>query len=420
MKRTYNIITLLIACLLLSSCTKAEQPRPFEYRALYTPTNLDAKEWGLKGTNNVDNDWSLWGHNIWKVLGENPPQDVYALIDGKRDTTQYCFSSKHLYESLENWIIDQWGTEGGRFTVMPADNKKVCQCEECQRKGNTIDSATPAVADVLRRLAKRFPKHQFFMTAYHSTKQPPKDKLPENAGVMLSTIDIPMRWDFRENKGFKKFDDMLEAWRMVTPLIYVWDYGRNFDDYLSPYPCLFCMQQRLKYYQERGITGVFVNGSGEDYSTFDDVQTFVLAQLMMDVNTDVEKAVRQFYERFYPELGGIIADYYMKLEFRVRDSNHIIPFYGTIEEEEEAYLDKEEFENFWKKLDKASKGIEGEERQRINRMLTALCYTRLMMHPTEEEKEDIVIMLKDYKSVPRLANYKETKGSLEDLMRKYK
>jgi hypothetical protein len=110
----------------------------------------------------------------------------------------------------------------------------------------------------------------------------------------------------------------------------------------------------------------------------------------------------------------------MKLEFRVRDSNHIIPFYGTIEEEEEAYLDKEEFENFWKKLDKASKGIEGEERQRINRMLTAMCYTRLMMRPTEEEKEDIVIMLKDYKSVPRLMNYKETKGSLEELMKKYK
>ncbi len=57
-------------------------------------------------------------------------------------------------------------------------------------------------------------------------------------------------------------------------------YERNYDDYLSPFPCLLVMQQRLELYRQLGIKGVFVNGSGDDYSAFDDMQTHVLALLL--------------------------------------------------------------------------------------------------------------------------------------------
>ncbi len=410
-----TIYVLSVALLLLASCGKAAKPmaKPFEFRALCTPTNANPKAYGLDSTHNVDNDWSLWGHNLWKVVGDKAPEEVYALIDGKRDKKQFCFSSQKLYSIIDGWIMDQWGPRDGRFSVMPADNKKVCQCDDCKKAGNTPQTATPAVANMLTKLAKKYPAHQFFMAAYHTTKEPPKTVLPKNTGVMLSTMDIPMRYSFRESGGYRRFDAMVKSWRKVTPLLYVWEYDRNFDDYLTPYPCLLIMQQRLEYYQEVGITGVFINGSGDDYSTFDDVQSYVLSHLLLDVNADVESLVRQFYKKYYPECGKMIGDYYLSLEEKLKRTNRIMPYYGTMEETIDAYLDPKEFVAFWIELDKKSKNVHGEERQRINRMLTAMAYTRLQLKPSEDDREELLIILKDYKSVPGLLNYKETGGSLE-------
>lgn len=392
----------------------------FEYRALCTPTNMSPKDYGITGTNNVDYDWGLWGHNIWKVVGKNPDRSIYATIGGKRDTTQFCFTSEKLYHIIESWIIDQYGEKPTqRFTIMPADNKKACTCKACAAIGNTTDNATPAVEQMVRRLAKRFPNHFFFMTAYHTTMTPPKEKMPDNTGVMISTMGIPMRYAFRESGGFNKVDATLKDWAKVSSRIYVWEYDRNFDDYLSPYPCLEILRQRFMYYQEAGVQGIFINGSGYDYSSFDDVQTYVLAQMMKNPKaTDVEKLVRQFYAKYFPVCGEYIADYYLNLEDRVKKTNRVLPYYGTIEEEQEAYLDRDEFVNFWTTLDKKSKAVKGNERQRINRMLTAFAYTMLQINPTPEMAEEYIAILKDYKSVPNLGNYKETDGALDAYIKK--
>lgn len=392
---------------------------PFEFRAIYSPGNSDGEMLPIKAAHHVDYNWGLWGHNIRKVLDNSAPEEVFALVDGKRDTTQYCFSSMRLHSAIVAWIDDQWGAEGQRFTIMPNDNKKVCECTACKIKGNTKENATPAVADMLQKLARRYPKHQFFMTSYHTTTQPPKAKLPSNAGVMLSTMAIPMRYVFDQSGGYRKFNDLLTAWKQVTPLVYVWEYDRNFDDYLSPFPCLNVLQKRLQYYRDNGITGISINDSGYDYASFGDMQTFVLTALMLNPDAEIEPLVRRYYKKYFPECGEYIADYYLSLEKKVQETNHVLPYYGTIEEEQESYLDAKEFEKFWKELDKKSKNVTGKERQLINQMLTAFCYTRLMLKPSEAEKEEILLMLKDFSSVPGLKNYKETDGSIEELLKKH-
>ena len=424
-----KLMLLTIPLMLLAACGQtskagssnppATEKRAFDYRALCTPTNLNPEEFGIKDVDNVDYDWALWGHNLRKTLGKNPTEEMLATVDGKHDSTQLCFSSPALREAVAYWVDDQWGKKGQRFAIMPDDNTIACLCEECVKLGNTPGNATPAVTDMVRELAAKYPDHTFFMAAYHSTKEAPKEKLPDNVGVLLSTMPIPMRYTFGESGGFRNFDATLKAWKEKTPLLYVWEYERNFDDYLTPYPCLLVLQQRLKYYKESGVSGVFVNGSGYDYSTFDDVQSYVLAQLLKNPDADVEKLVRRFYAKYYPQCGGMIGDYYLKLERRLRDTNRVMPYYGTIDETVSAYLDPKEFTDFWISLDKASKSVSGTERQYINRMLTAMAYTRLMLKPADEdERAELILVLKDYESVPHLKNYKETGGSLKDLLKK--
>ncbi len=415
--RLLNHILSLLMVILCCGCTAKPSGPAFEYRALATPSNVHPEEFSLDSTNNVDNDWALWGHNLWKVVGKEAPEEVYALIDGKRDSTQFCFSSQKLYGIINEWIPDQWGTEGGRFTIMPADNKKVCQCDECLAAGNTAQNATPAVSRLVTRLATRYPRHQFFMTAYHTTLEPPSKALPANVGVMLSTMSIPMRYDFYQNKGYREFDALADKWKTVTPLLYVWEYARNFDDYLTPYPCLYILQKRFQYYQRKGIKGVFINGSSYDYSTFDDLQSHVIAKLLVDPSANVDDIVEAFYKTYYPETGSIIANYYMYLERYMAETNHILPYYGTMAEIRESYLDAKEFINFWNALDARNKTVQGKERKYVSHMLTAMTWTRLHLPISDDDRYEMLLILKEHNLVPGLNNYKETNGSIDEYLK---
>ena len=162
------------------------------------------------------------------------------------DHRQFCFSSEDLYTRLVAYILDNYGdgtvkngpnkgqVHGSRFCIMPDDNNIVCQCEKCRQAGNTAQSATSAVVKLMQKVAERFPNHRFFTTSYLTTKNPPSMRMPENTGVLISAIDFPLSYGFESTSQAADFAAKIKKWRAVTPNIYVWDYMRNFDDYLTP------------------------------------------------------------------------------------------------------------------------------------------------------------------------------------------
>ena len=433
-KTTFKAIYNFCLCLIgLTSCyaqNKNVHPAsPFEFRGIYSPTNALDNIRDQYGTHHVDYDWGLWGHNLHKVVGENPDESIVATIDGKKDKDQYCFSSDKMYSQLVEYIIDNFGdgeTPGSstRISIMPRDNKKSCTCKQCIAAGNTATNATPAVTNMLRKLAKRFPKHQFFTSAYHSTRMAPTEKLPANVGVFISAIDLPMRVTFTETKGYRTFMGLVKEWKEKTDLIYVWDYSRNFSDYLSPFPCLKVMQHRLQLFNRLGVKGIFLNGSGDDYATFDDMQTCILAKMMYDLALDVDAEIQKYYKTNYPETGKLIADYYLQLEHRVDESNHIIPLYGSMEEEVASYLNVKAFTEFRSRLEDASKKATGAEKEKLRYMLTALSFTHLQMlamKPSDDNqqlKAQLIEQLKGHKQLEGMNNYGETDAVIDTYIQK--
>ncbi len=433
MKKIILSCSLTLFSVVLTSCRAQQRlaAEAFEFRGIYSPTGAIDSLRRAYDIHHVDYDWDLWGHNLHKILGSKPESDVLAIVAGRRDKMQYCFSSERMYARVRAYIIDNfgYGEKGGkpvRITLMPQDNKKVCTCRRCQALGNTPTNATPAVTHLLRRLARQFPNHQFFTSAYHSTRTAPDEPLPDNVGVIVSAIDLPMRMDFRSNRGYATFVDMVGSWKQRASLIYVWDYPRNYSDYLSPFPCLKVMQQRFRLYRELGVKGVFLNGSGDDYSAFDDMQTYVLARLLHDVNTDVDEAVRTFFRHHYPVSGELIADYYLALERRVVDTNHILPLYGSIGDEVESYLDPEAFRQFRAQLDRLSKSIGQPERMRLNHLLTALSFTQLQLldmpgaQPDSELRAEMKAVLRGHTEIPNMQNYGETDASIDKYLEELK
>ena len=220
----------------------------------------------IAASHNVDFDWGLWGHNLPRVVGGSADERVYALHDGTRDHSQFCFSSEQLYDRIVAYVVDNYGEgaaptapqtggleqAGTRFCIMPNDNAVVCQCEECRKAGNDSQSAMPAVARLLRRLAERFPHHSFFTTTYLTTRQAPQGSLPENTGVIISAIDLPLRYGTTQTEAWREFAAQVNAWKKVVRQVYVWDYMRNYDDYLTPFPVVGILRERLAAFQSVG------------------------------------------------------------------------------------------------------------------------------------------------------------------------
>ena len=394
----------------------------FEYRGIYSPTNANADLMPILGTNNVDFDWGLWGHNLRKVFTDGIPQEAYALVDGKRDEEQFCFSSEALYKAYENYVIDQYGDgnddEIVRFAVMPNDNSVVCQCPACRAAGNTATSATPAVTKMVERLARRFPKHQFFTSSYTTTATPPAHRLPDNVGVLVSTLALPLQTKMDGSTAEqRKFEDTMKSWKNASRHIYVWDYMRNFDDYITPYPCLHQIQARLQYFKKMGVDGVFYNGSGYDYASFDDVQTYVIAQLMTNPEADVTQLIRRFYAKAYPVTAPIYIDYYLSLEEKGRKA--VLNPYTGIADAARQYLSADELEAFWHRLDQGKKKAVETERRSINETLTSLGFTRLELlrlqktAPAQSRIDELLSLLSSHVAFKDLANYRENFGEID-------
>lgn len=403
----------------------AEGSFAFEYRGIYSPSNSDPELMPITASHNVDYDWGLWGHNLRRVFSGAVPGEACALVGGKRTAEQLCFSSERLFKAVEAYVTDNYGEgknsdETARFSVMPDDNDIVCTCPACVAAGNTPQSATPAVSRLLRRLAVRFPGHLFFTSSYMTTKEAPTEALPDNAGVIISAMDVPMQPDFSvKPQKTKKFSNLVQRWRKMARRVYVWDYMRNFDDYLTPYPCLGVLAERLRYFRSLGVTGIFYNGSGGDYASFDDVQTATLACLLVNPDLPVAEYADRCLRHFYPLSGGMLSQAYMSWERSVVDRHAVLPFYGGVADAVKAWLDPAGFGAFCDELDRKSKKISDDERHRLNKLLTALQFTRLellrMPHGKYSEAEADLCLesLSGHTAFADMRNYREAYGSID-------
>ncbi len=354
----------------------------FVYREPHFHPNLDIEYAPIIGTNEIEKDWGIWGHNLGSVLQKGSGNYIYARQNGNVDINQFCFSSEELYRQLEEHIHDNFEEKGNtthRFMIMPNDNTIACDCELCKDRGNTPGNATPAVSFLIKRLAQRFPNQIFFTSAYLTTKYPPKDRWPDNTGIMISTIDLPKGVALENQKEIDPFLTTLANWRKATQNIYIWDYASNFDDYLTPIPVLYGLKKQLAFYKEHGVKGVFLNASGYDYTPFEDMKTYVAAALMMDCTLSVDDLCTKYFKRFYPKAGDVLSSYYLSLEKKLEKTNRPYNMYGGFKEAMKNYLDPADFVSFFNSIKSIIPTAGEDEKEKLEKMYAALCYTRLQV-----------------------------------------
>lgn len=350
----------------------------FAYREPYFAQNFDPAFRLWNNTQTLEEVWGLWGHHIDKFITVTP--QMMAIINGKVNDEQLDFSSPALQKALEKAIKEKSENDPmvKKFMIMPYDNDLVCQCDQCLALGNTKTNASPAVFHLINQLASKFPKLEFFSTAYVSTETPPKEALGPNVGIMLSSMPFPKGIVIENTKQAEKIKNTISNWKNITKNIYLWDYAINFDNYFEFYPTVSITQKNLIFYKSNGITGVFMHGSDEgSFVAFGDLKCYLYAQLLNKPDLDLKAQIRLFLEKKYPKLGKDLAEYYLKIEEKSLENNKSIDIYGGIKQSKNKYLKIDDLNKIINKINVSYKDLAPEEQVAINSILLSCIFQKL-------------------------------------------
>ncbi|MCH5219848.1 MAG: DUF4838 domain-containing protein [Muribaculaceae bacterium] len=361
------------------SCSNVKATRTdaaFEYNEIYMPQTLGKKA-SAYGLNSVDYDWGVWGHNIATMIPEEHSHNIYAKPNGRTsDYSQYCFSSEHLYNYIVDYIDDNYGhSDTVRFTIMPNDNDVVCLDTKCVARGNTKNDASPAVFNLVRRLCERFPNHIFFVADYLTTSSLPDSPLPSNAGVIMSAMNYPRTVNPTTEESV--FLNRIADWQKYVNRVYIWDYINNFDDYFTPVPLFSVMQHRLQEYEKAGVKGVFLNGSGSDYTALGNVNAQVLSQILYDPDYDWKTNLREQVAILFPTAAETITDFMIDQDDYFTRQSQPLPMYDGVAKAKEIYLPADRFMDFYNALIVDRDNTHGAERAKLDELINALSLTAL-------------------------------------------
>lgn len=421
--KTNHFKLILLLCPLLFSCdpiSHESAPSPFEYREVYLPQLASGDNEPLH-LNSVDHDWGIWGHNLSHVLPQSPSPSVYAKSGNSVNREQFCFSSDALFGYIKDYIKDNFGTQDTmRFAILPNDNQIVCQCSRCAELGNTADDCSAAVYYMLERLTEQFPKHIFFTSYYRTTKHLPERPLPHNAGVLISAMDFPLCPTHTPQED--EFMNLLVQWSGFTERIYIWDYINNFDDYLTPFPIFDTMQRRLQLYVKVGVKGVFLNGSGPDYSTFYRIKTHVLSALLSNPDVEWRPLLRTFCRKRYPVAGQVISDFVIMQEDRFTESGKTLPMYEGVSKTSKIYLYEDEFLKFHRQLINCVSEADGKEHQSLEKINRALMFPHLELKRLSADMEGCQPMLDELGKLSLFGytSFSEAGASLDQYITDYR
>ncbi|MCH5242301.1 MAG: DUF4838 domain-containing protein [Muribaculaceae bacterium] len=423
-KRNIFFISVVLGILLSPSCTPArpveQETNAFGYREVFLPQGIgkNAKDHDL---NSIDVDWGIWGHNLGKVLPEKHSESVYAKVNESTLKSQYCFSSNRLYDYITQYIDDNYSsTDHTRFSIIPNDNDIVCLCVKCVAAGNTEEDASPAVFNMVKKLASRYPNHQFYTSDYRTTRDLPTDSLPPNAGVMVSAMPYP--FSLTPSTAKDQFLTTIDDWGAKTDNILIWDYINNFDDYFTPYPNLGVMQDRLRNYRDHNVSAVFLNGSGSDASSFSNLKTIVFADLLKNPDNNWEILLVEKAKELYPVTGETIANFMLAQEKYVKENNVSLPMYEGVAVAERTYLPLHLFLNFHDSLLMLrDKTVDG-ERAYIDKLLPKLAMTRLELKRLERNLSDTEPLLESMENLKNLkvTSYNEAGWQVENYIKDYR
>ena len=270
----------------------------------------------------VDN---LWVHTCNRLLpadrygAEHP--EYYAFYGGRRhpgSASQWCMSNPEVLEIVCARLDSLFKAHPEQKTISISQNDgsdTYCRCPECQAAMDEDGGPSGPILRFINKVAERFPDKTISTLAYLFSVNPPRITRPrKNVSIMLCDIDCRRQTALTDNPSGRAFMSALKGWSTMCDNLFVWDYGINFDNYLSPFPNFATMAENMRIFKNHNVKMHFSQIASNRGGDFAELRSYLAANLMWDAYADADSLIRSFLDRYYGAAGQPLYQYIKLME----------------------------------------------------------------------------------------------------------
>lgn len=380
----------------------------------------------------------MWVHTFNRILpsdkyGKSHPE-YYSFINGERrpgHNSQWCLTNPEVFEVVAAKLdsIFKANPELKMISVSQNDgNYTHCACPECKAVEEYEGAPSGNYIRFLNKLAESFPDKEFSTLAYLFTMDPPKHVKPlHNVNIMLCNIDCKREVPLTDNASGQHFVRALTGWSAISENIFLWDYGINFDGYLTPFPNFHIMQKNIRLFKENNVTMHFSQVNGSKGGDFSELRAYMLSKLMWDPYQDVDSLMTTFLNGYYGKAGPYINNYLKMLEGALLSSGKELWIYDSAITHKDGMLNPQLVKTYNEIFDKAEAAVadDAEKLRRVRLSRLSLMFSELEIARTYNDMniEDIKLKLDllekrtAEESVPAINERRNTPGEYCKLYR---
>jgi len=287
--------------------------------------------------------------------------EYFPEVDGKRTyqshssaiDAQLCLTNKDVRriigQKLRGYIEEsnKIAKENGMFAPNVYDisqndtPRSWCDCADCkaikEKEGSMSGPLIDMLNEVLEDVNKDYPDIYVSTLAYQITEVAPKYIEPnKNLIIRLTNTESDFTLPITAPRNID-MKNKVDEWAKKTKNIEIYEYGVNYNDARGlPYPNLDAFRDNLRYYNSKGILGVYYEYEWIVRGELRDLNLWVLCKLLEDPNQDYNKLILDFTNGYYGKAGKNIRDYRDLLEKAYRKNPSEIHMNTT--KDEEKYL----------------------------------------------------------------------------------
>ena len=262
----------------------------------------------------------MWVHTMNRILpsdrfGESHPE-YYSFINGERRPghhSQWCLTSDAVFEACCEQLDSIFAANPEKTLISVSQNDgndTNCHCEECTRLEQYEGSPSGPIIHFMNKLASRYPDKEFSTLAYLFSMQPPRHVKPlPNVNIMLCDIDCMREVPLTDNASGRDFVRAIDGWSRISNNIFVWDYGINFDNIVSPFPNFHVMQPNVKLFRDHHANMIFEQVHGGEGCDLTELRSYLMAKLMWNPDIDYDSTMHHFVDRYYGAAAPYVYDY---------------------------------------------------------------------------------------------------------------
>ena len=342
---------------------------------------------------------NMWVHTFNRLLpasqyGASHPE-YYAFINGERRpgaASQWCLTNPEVFEIVASRIDSLFKANPDKhiISVSQNDSQTHCFCDECKAVDEYEGSPSGTIIRFLNKLAERFPDKEFSTLAYLYSVPPPRHTKPlPNVNIMLCDIDCHRELPLTENSSGQKFVKDMEGWAAISNNIFVWDYGINFDNYVSPFPNFHILQPNMELFHKNKATMHFSQINSVKGGDFSELRAYLVSKLMWNTSADTDSIMQTFLNEYYGQPAAPYLYQYIKLrEGALIGSRKSLWIYDTPVTHKDGMLNKAMIKRYKELFDKAEKAVAGNQTflDRVRETRLPVMYAELEISRTEPEK----------------------------------